>query len=173
MRVSILSLSPVLTNKGTLTCKPVSSFAGLVVLLLVSPLKPGSVSTTESSTNVGGCDSDWTSLEEHDVALGPVEQVVDVVPELLVCQRELFVAPRVHEDPAIPFRVEVLHGSLFGVGTLELLATLEGSVDHGASHHVLDASANERLPLAGLDELVLDHGVRNAIEKHFEALLDV
>src|SRR6478609_9716452 len=52
-RVSTRITSPTLTNRGTATTAPVSSVAGLVTLETVSPLTPGSVSTTFSSTAAG------------------------------------------------------------------------------------------------------------------------
>ena len=45
--------SPTLTNSGTWTTAPVSSVAGFVTLETVSPLTPGSVSLTVSSTDAG------------------------------------------------------------------------------------------------------------------------
>jgi hypothetical protein len=47
-------ISPWLTNSGTLTEAPVSSFASLVPPVTVSPRMPGSVSTIFSSTCGGG-----------------------------------------------------------------------------------------------------------------------
>src|SRR6266516_713433 len=47
--------SPVFTNSGTCTTAPVSSVAGLVTFETVSPLTPGSVSDTPSSTEAGSC----------------------------------------------------------------------------------------------------------------------
>ncbi len=44
VRVSILITSPCSTNRGTYTVAPVSTIAGLVAPVAVSPLKPGSVS---------------------------------------------------------------------------------------------------------------------------------
>src|SRR5215207_5224120 len=52
-RVSTLTRSPTFTNSGTWTTAPVSSVAAFVTLETVSPLTPGSVSTTESSTEAG------------------------------------------------------------------------------------------------------------------------
>src|SRR6476660_4863739 len=57
-RVSTRITSPTLTNRGTATTAPVSSVAGLVTLETVSPLTPGSVSTTFSSTAAGSCNED-------------------------------------------------------------------------------------------------------------------
>src|SRR5919202_1309188 len=52
-RVSTRILSPVLTNNGTWMTLPVSSVAGLVPPVAVSPLKPGSVLVTSSTTLSG------------------------------------------------------------------------------------------------------------------------
>jgi hypothetical protein len=46
-------MSPVLTNGGTLTTRPVSSVAGLTCALAVAPLMPGAVSVTFRSTVTG------------------------------------------------------------------------------------------------------------------------
>ena len=52
--VSILITSSVSTKSGTYTVAPVSTVAGFVAPVAVSPLKPGSVSVTVSSTKSGG-----------------------------------------------------------------------------------------------------------------------
>ena len=54
VRVSILILSPVLMNRGTLISAPVSTVAGFVAFVAVSPLIPGYVSVTSRSTKYGG-----------------------------------------------------------------------------------------------------------------------
>ncbi len=69
-----------LTNGGTCTTRPVSSFAGLTCALAVARLMPGTVSTTFRST-----------AEDFDV---------DV---------DLLVAVRIHEMERIVVAVEVLH----------------------------------------------------------------
>src|SRR5690606_17263978 len=53
VRVSMRTLSPCSTKSGTCTTSPVSRVAGLVAPVAVSPLKPGSVWVTSSSTKVG------------------------------------------------------------------------------------------------------------------------
>ena len=52
--VSILITFPISTNNGTITFAPVSTIAGFVAPVAVSPLKPGSVSVISNSTNNGG-----------------------------------------------------------------------------------------------------------------------
>jgi translation elongation factor P/translation initiation factor 5A len=54
VRVSTLTFSPILINKGTCTTTPVFIVAGLPPVPAVSPLSPGSVSTTSSITWFGG-----------------------------------------------------------------------------------------------------------------------
>ena len=51
--VLITSESPTFTKNGTWTVNPVSTVAGFDPPLAVSPLMPGSVSTTFSSTVIG------------------------------------------------------------------------------------------------------------------------
>src|SRR5829696_2564122 len=53
-RVSTRTRSPTLTKSGTCTTTPVSSVAGLLPPVAVSPLRPGSVSATSRSTCAGG-----------------------------------------------------------------------------------------------------------------------
>ena len=50
VRVSILITSSCSTNKGTYTVAPVSTTAGFVAPVAVSPLNPGSVSVIFNST---------------------------------------------------------------------------------------------------------------------------
>src|SRR6266567_4412918 len=57
-RGSTLSLSPTFTNSGTCTTAPVSRVAGFVTFETVSPLTPGSVSVTSSTTDPGNSSPD-------------------------------------------------------------------------------------------------------------------
>ena len=54
VRVSTLTLSPILMNKGTWTTTPVLNVAGLPPVPAVSPLRPGSVSATSKITGLRG-----------------------------------------------------------------------------------------------------------------------
>mgnify|MGYP007115094230 CR=1 FL=1 len=47
-------MSPTFTNKGTFIVAPVSTVAGFVAPVAVSPLTPGSVLITFNSTKFGG-----------------------------------------------------------------------------------------------------------------------
>ena len=69
MRVSIFNLSPISMNSGTCRVKPVSTVAGLVVLEAVSPLKPGSVAVTSSSTKFGASTLKGAPLKKRTVTL--------------------------------------------------------------------------------------------------------
>src|SRR5947209_17976938 len=53
VRVSTATISPMLTNGGTVILRPVSSVAGLYCAAAVAPLTDGSVSVTFSSTVAG------------------------------------------------------------------------------------------------------------------------
>ena len=58
--MSILILSPLFINNGTVIIAPVSTLAGLLAPVAESPLTPGSVSTTSSSTKFGALT--WNAL---------------------------------------------------------------------------------------------------------------
>src|SRR5579859_4204797 len=62
VRVSIHTRSPGFTNRGTLTTAPVSSVAGLVTLLAVSPRTPGSALSTVNSRKLGSSTEIMVSL---------------------------------------------------------------------------------------------------------------
>src|SRR5215813_2673047 len=80
---------------------------------------------------------------------------------------------RHHEMPEVPVLIEVLHLGVDDVGRLERFARLEGSLDRAAGLEVAYLDAVERLALAGLDELILDHRVGIAIEQDFETAADL
>src|SRR5205823_6965722 len=70
-RGSTLIRSPTLTKSGTCTTAPVSSVAGFVTFETVSPLTPGSVSVTASTTDAGrstpdGCPSTNSTCTTDD-----------------------------------------------------------------------------------------------------------
>lgn len=67
VRVSILILSPVLMNRGTLISAPVSTVAGFVAFVAVSPLIPGSVSVTSRSTKVWRLYAEYCALVRKDL----------------------------------------------------------------------------------------------------------
>src|SRR6185437_4623441 len=70
-----------------------------------------------------------------------------------------------HEMPELPVLVQVLHLRVLHVRRLEGLAGPERALDRAARAQVTHFDAVEGLPLAGLDELVLDDGERIAIEQ--------
>ncbi len=66
--------------------------------------------------------------------------------------------------PVVAVVVQILHGSIHHVGALDRFAGLEGAFDHAPGQQIAHFHAVERLALAGLHELVLDDGVRIAVE---------
>src|SRR6202000_1266177 len=68
-----------------------------------------------------------------------------------------------------PFLVQVLHFHVDDVGGFDRLTRAESPLDGAAGFEIADFDAVERLALAGLDELVVDHGVRLRIEQQFHA----
>jgi hypothetical protein len=75
--------------------------------------------------------------------------------------------------PEVPVIVEILHPGIDDVRGLERLPGLEGALDRAAGLEVAQLDAVERLALARLDELVLDHGVGIAVEQDFETPADL
>src|SRR5581483_8282866 len=74
-----------------------------------------------------------------------------------------------HEMPEVPFLVEVLHFHIDDVRRLERLAGAKGALDGAPGLEIANLDPVERLALAGLDELVVDHGVRLVLEQKLHA----
>src|SRR5919108_135049 len=85
----------------------------------------------------------------------------------------LLEALRHHEVPEVPVLVEILHVGIDDVSGLERLAGLEGALDGAAGLEIAHLDAIERLALAGLHELVLDHRVGFAVEQHLQTAADL
>jgi hypothetical protein len=81
----------------------------------------------------------------------------------------LLEAVRVHEVVKLAVRVEILHGHVHDVRTLEALAGLEGALPDPPGLQVAQAHAIEGLALARLYELVLEDAARLAVEHDLEA----
>ena len=69
--------------------------------------------------------------------------------------------------------VKVLHVNVHDVGSFDRIARLPSLLDRAAGLEIAHANAVERLTLARLDHLVLDDGVRLALEKDLEAGLEL
>src|SRR5665213_3314808 len=149
--------SPGLTNSGTFTVAPVSSFAGFVAPVAVSPLKPGSVSSTLSSTCAG---------RSAPIAVASWNWTLIFIPSfrksagspMTSRQREVLVRLAVHEVVAVVVVVEHLHLAVVDRRALELLAGAERTFDGRAALHVLEPRAHEGRALARLDVKELDDG---------------
>ena len=94
--VSVLTrtLSPVFTNGGTWTTRPVSRRAGLTCALAVAPLMPGAVSSTLRSTVERQLDADRLRAVELDVDDRVGHDVVHRVAERLFGDVQLLVRCR-------------------------------------------------------------------------------
>src|SRR5688500_11198652 len=118
-------------------------------------------------------DVDRALVEEQHAARQVVLHEVGRLADQLARDRDLLVALLVHEDQVVAFLVEELHLALLDVGRLELLAGPDVPLDDGAGEEVLELRPRERGPLAGLDELELDDGVRVPVDEDLETLADV
>ncbi len=118
-------------------------------------------------------DADRQAVEDGDVEVHAVAEPLGVVADLVARHVDLLTGLGVHEHEVLALGVDVLELTRLDVGGLQLLARLVGPFEHGARRHVLDLDPGERLPLAGLDELEVDDGVRLAVHHHLEAFADV
>ena len=165
--------SPSFTNSGTCTTAPVSSVAGFVTFETVSPLTPGWVSTTDSSTADGSC---TPAGRPSTVSIGTVLDGCrnsSSVGDRVARQVELVVGLRVHEDDVVAGVVEVLDVLHLGVDARELLAGAERLVDDRARLERLQLRAHERAALARLDVLELDDPPDDPVELDVHAVLEL
>ena len=133
-----------------MTVAPVSSFAGLVAFVAVSPLKPGSVSTIRSSTCAGRSTPIAAAVVELHVDDHAVLQEVGRIADEIALQRDVFERLLIHEMIAVGIVVEHLHLPVVDDRALELFAGAEGPLERRSGLDVLQARANERRPLPGL-----------------------
>jgi hypothetical protein len=74
-----------------------------------------------------------------------------------------------HEVPALAIGVEKFHFRFDDVGAFERLTGFEGALPDSPRLEVAQLHAVERLPLAGLDELVFDDRAGIALQHHLQA----
>ena len=156
--------SPVATKSGTCTTAPVSSVAGFVTFVTVSPRTAGSVSATVSSTDDGswspaGLPSTASICTELDGA-----RIRERVRDLGVREAELLERLLVHEVRLGPVVVQELHVLHLGVHARELLAGAERLVDDRARVERLQLRAHERPALPRLHVLELDDAPDVAVD---------
>ena len=118
-----------MTNSGTATIAPVSSVAGFVTFETVSPLMPGSVSVTVSSTDDGSWMPGRLAVDGQDLHGRRRQDVLELVRDLGSWKRELLVGLLVHEVRLGAVVVEELDVLRLGVHAGELLAGAERVVD--------------------------------------------
>src|SRR5690554_2503056 len=104
-RVSTFSTSPIVINSGTLTTAPVDRVAGLEPPWAVSPFMPGSVSTTSSSTKLGGVTvrgaplyrvTVYTSCSFSHLTVSPI-----VLASAAYCSKEPSVSMKCQNSPSV------------------------------------------------------------------------
>ena len=161
-------------KSGTWTTTPVSSVAGLVPPPeAVSPFRPGSVWVTARSTALGGLGAGGPLVDEQQIDVGVRRHPPQRVPDDGLRDLDLVVALVVHEDGGVARVVEELHLAGLGPDRPELLAGLEGLVDHGAVIDPLELRAHEGAALAGLDVLELDDPEDRAVDLDVGAVLEL
>ncbi len=156
--------SPVSTKRGTWTTAPVSSVAGFVTFVTVSPRTAGSVSLTVSSTDAGQLDAGRLAVHREHLHRARRRQVCQRIRHLGARQAELVVRLLVHEvrlGAVVVEELDVLH---LGVDAGELLPGAERPVDDGARLDRLELRAHERAAFSGLHVLELDDAPDAAVD---------
>src|ERR1700680_1141991 len=118
-------------------------------------------------------DHEWHVVPQGHDADHAVLEPLRVLAHRRLAGGVLLKALRHHEMPEVPVLVEILHPGIDDVRCLQRLPGLEGALDRAAGLEVAHLDAVERLALARLDELVLDHGVGIAVEQDFETPADL
>ena len=144
-------------NSGTRISTPVSSVAGLVALVAVSPLMPGSLWDTRSV----GDNLDHVALFHVLAAYYKV-----------VGDGYLFEGLLVHEYAAGGILVEILVGAALYAHVLKLEAYLEGAVEHTAVGDVLQLGAHHGVAFAGLYVLEVDAYPHLVVQAYAGAFLN-
>jgi hypothetical protein len=85
----------------------------------------------------------------------------------------LFERLGIHEDEGAGLIVEKLGVQFFDIGHLQLVATLEGSIQDRVSYQILELALVERIPFTRLDEVDFVEEVWFAINLNFETLSEV
>src|SRR6185312_2002453 len=131
------------------------------------------ISLDDLQLDVGGRRDDQGNVvpQGHD-ANHPILEPLRGITHGRRSSRVLLEALRLHEGPEIAVLVEVLHLRIDHVRRLQGLPRTEGLLDGSTGLEIADLDAVEGLPLAGLDELVLDDGVGLAIQKNLHAAAD-
>jgi hypothetical protein len=113
-------------------------------------------------------DRERHAIPEHHVAGDAVLEPDGGLAHGLLAGRELLERVRHHEVPESTVVVEILHLRLDHVGRFDGISGLEVSIERAPGLEIADPHAIERLPFAGLDELVLDNRKRVAVEDDLE-----
>jgi len=114
--------------------------------------------------------ADRLVVVQHEAAKHPFLEILPGVVHLLGGQLVLLVGFVLHEDEVVLLLVEELGLDFVDLGGVEGVAAFVGAVQHGAAEQVPQLAFVERLALAGLDEVALDHDVRIAVQLDLQAL---
>ena len=117
-------------KSGTCTVAPVSSVAGLVAPVAVSPRTPGSVRVTASSTKDGSSTENHPVVVDQPLALHPFLQVLQLIgADELLGQHDVVERLLVHEVVEVAVGVGELHRPALQPHVGDPLAGVVGPVD--------------------------------------------
>src|SRR5712692_8621628 len=96
-----------------------------------------------------------------------------MVYQLLIADKCLLVASIIHEIIVLALLVEVLHLPFLDVRLADLVAALEGGLQHPPRKQTADAGSDESRALSGFDVLELDDFEGFAVDLNLQALPEV
>ena len=156
--------SPVSTKSGTWTTAPVSSVAGFVTFVTVSPRTRGLGLRDRQLHRCGKLDPRRLAVDGEHLHRARRRQVGELVRDIGMRKPELVVRLLVHEVRLGAVVVEELEVLDLGVHAGELLAGAERPVDDRARLEPLQLRSHERAALARLDVLELDDAPDGAVD---------
>ena len=149
--VAPLMVSPWFMHSGTSTTRPVSTVAGFVAPVAVSPLTPGSDVVIVSSTAIQQLyglpydrDAERLLAVEHELNDGALRDVRERIAQDLRRYFDLVVGLGVHERVQVGVAVEVLHLPAFDTRRGELRAGVERLLDGVATSEVAHLDVIDR-----------------------------
>ena len=160
-------------KSGTATVAPVSSLAGLVTFVAVSPSKTG-IGLDDLELDVGRqIDADRRSVVKLNVDDHSVLEKVGRPADDVALQRYVLKRLLIHEMEAVGVVIEHLHLAVVDRRALQLFAGAKRALQRRARLYVLHPRANERRTLSGLYVEELDDGPELPVDDDGDAVAKI
>ena len=150
-------MSPWLMNSGTLISAPVSSVAGLVALVAVSPLNARISLGNFQLNKVGRLYAEYVALIGQNLNFHVLLNELECRTQLGAIDRLLLIGLHVHEVVQIAVAVQILHILALDISGRILISRVERTLYHCASDNILILGADESGTLTRLNVLEFDN----------------